>query len=110
MPPALNSFANQRCFHHFQREAALRCPGCARYYCRECASEHEGRWLCAACLGAAAGAPGERGLSGRRLLRGAALCVALGGIWLGFYAAGQVLLQVPLETHAVVHEPSGLFE
>jgi len=40
----------QQCWNHETREAVCRCPACARSYCRECVTEHEGRLLCAACL------------------------------------------------------------
>ena len=33
-----------------QREAVARCPECARFFCRECITEHEDKVLCAACL------------------------------------------------------------
>ena len=40
----------QRCFNHAGREAAARCTGCLRYFCRECAVEYENRLVCASCL------------------------------------------------------------
>jgi hypothetical protein len=43
----------QRCFHHLDREAVVRCPGCRRFYCRECVTEHDGRMMCAACASGA---------------------------------------------------------
>ena len=33
----------------------MHCPGCTRFYCRECVSEHEGRYLCTTCLKNATG-------------------------------------------------------
>jgi len=40
----------QRCYNHRFREAAARCPECARFFCRECITEHEDKVLCSACL------------------------------------------------------------
>lgn len=40
----------RRCVLHAQREAAARCPGCKRFYCRECITEHDGKVLCSGCL------------------------------------------------------------
>ena len=44
------SLRQQRCILHPNREAVARCPGCGRYFCRECVTEHDGRVLCAACI------------------------------------------------------------
>lgn len=49
----------QRCVHHPAREAAVRCPLCRNYFCRECVTEHADRLVCAACL-ARQRAPGQR--------------------------------------------------
>lgn len=38
------------CFNHPERPAAARCPLCGVAFCRECVSEHNGRFLCASCL------------------------------------------------------------
>jgi hypothetical protein len=40
----------QRCLHHHTREAAVRCPVCRNYFCRECVTEHDDRLVCAGCL------------------------------------------------------------
>lgn len=42
--------AHQRCFSHPAREAVCRCPECARFFCRECVTDFEGRLLCAFCI------------------------------------------------------------
>jgi len=94
------TLAQARCFNHFQREAAARCPSCGRFYCRECVSEHEGRMLCAACLAARrdAAAP-VRTAWGERVTRGAQLLVAVAALWLAFALAGQLLLTAPSTFH-----------
>ncbi len=49
-PPLQLPLTRQRCWNHAEREAAARCPSCARFFCRECVTEHAGRMVCAACL------------------------------------------------------------
>ncbi|MDX2111650.1 MAG: rhomboid family protein [Verrucomicrobiota bacterium] len=46
----MHSLSQKRCFNHAEREAAARCLECGQFFCRECASEHDGRILCSACL------------------------------------------------------------
>jgi hypothetical protein len=89
----------QRCRNHPEREAAVRCPGCSRFFCRECAGEHEGRLLCAGCLAA-------RVRRVERAVRGwgwftRPMQWALGFLvaWWVFGFAGRVLTEVPDEFH-----------
>ncbi len=46
------SLASKRCFNHPDREVAILCPECGRFYCRECTSEYQDRFLCKICLDA----------------------------------------------------------
>jgi hypothetical protein len=89
----------QRCRNHPAREAVARCPGCARYFCRECISEHEGRVLCASCLAEIL----ARGAVPRRRLARLGRCVlAFAGIvtaWIFFDLFGHVLLKIPASFH-----------
>src|ERR1700678_3028393 len=82
----------QRCWNHDAREAACRCPGCGRSYCRECVSEHEGRLLCAACLTAVT-ARREPATGGFGKLAPAGM-IATGILlaWLIYWAAGASLI------------------
>ncbi|MDR2849674.1 MAG: rhomboid family protein [Verrucomicrobiota bacterium] len=95
----------QRCARHADREAAARCPACGRSFCRECVTEHEGRWLCASCIAALPGGapPPPR----RSVLRAfARLCGAAAAscawfllLW-GFYALfGALAGSVPHRFH-----------
>jgi hypothetical protein len=90
---AAASTLQQRCWNHEEREAACRCPGCLRSFCRECVTEHESRLLCAACLNAAARVARTRHGRIRRVvplgMAGAGLILA----WLVFYGAGEILLE-----------------
>ena len=93
--------AHQRCFHHPRREAVARCPGCGRFYCRECVTEHEGRVLCAACL-AAIGVPGMKTADSRWLAVPTMFLICLSGVlllWGFFYGLGRVVLSVPAPFH-----------
>ena len=89
----------QRCRNHPSREAVARCPGCSRFFCRECISEHEGRVLCASCLAAIArkNVTPRRRLArfGRILLAGAGIATA----WLFFDLLGHILVKIPASFH-----------
>jgi len=93
----VTTLLQQRCFNHAMREAAVRCPDCKRYFCRECVTEHAGRMLCASCLVAAAQTKTHRTRARLRtiVLRplqvGASVCL----VWLVFYTIGQGLLRIP---------------
>jgi hypothetical protein len=92
------ALVQQRCLHHPDREAAYRCPGCKRYYCRECGAEHDGRMLCAACLRKLPSADGAKtGLSMR--LFAASPMIGLFVAWVFFYYVGQLLLSIPTAFH-----------
>ncbi|HZN04977.1 MAG TPA: rhomboid family protein [Candidatus Polarisedimenticolia bacterium] len=82
----------RRCLHHATREAVARCPRCGRSFCRECISEHDGLWLCAACL--AAEGEGSAARRGRLVLVWSGLRVGAGLFvaWFYFYLVGQALL------------------
>lgn len=95
----MTDITQSRCFHHAGREAVARCPQCARTFCRECITEHEGRVICAGCLQQLT-APEGRGARrfrwmGRAL--GVATCLLLA--WLFFYGIGRALLAVPESFH-----------
>lgn len=95
----MKKLADQRCFNHELREAAARCPECGRYFCRECITEHEGRVLCAGCLGRLT-EPGPAGrLRFSRLIRPFQWAAGLLIIWIFFYYLGQILLALPASFH-----------
>jgi len=89
----------QRCRRHEGREAVARCLECHGFFCRECATEHEGRILCSDCLAKISG--GKSGKSGvvRWFLRGSGGFVGLFLIWLFFYGWGKFLLSLPADFH-----------
>ncbi len=90
----------RRCVRHSTREAAVRCPACGEFFCRECVVEHAGKFLCASCL-AKRSATGSkrrqvRWAAVRRVLRASAGAVM---VWILFYWLGDLLLRVPLDVH-----------
>src|SRR5262249_21152501 len=93
------SLAQRRCFNHAQREAVARCPHCARFYCRECITEHDDRAICAACLKQLVKPP----FTQRRAFVGAVRTLAcLVGVlmaWCFFYLLGEGLLRLPSSFH-----------
>ena len=101
-PPTLSeteSLAKARCFNHPIREAAVRCPECTRFFCRECVSEHGERFLCAACIAAITGDSERRRnpLAIFTLLFRTALGFLL--LWVLFHAMGSALIAVPDTFH-----------
>lgn len=100
MDPA-RDLTRRRCRLHPSREAAALCPGCGRFYCRECISEHRERVLCAECLrGVGAPQSARRGAfaAARRVLQVASGVLSA---WLFFYLLGQALLRLPDAVHPV---------
>jgi hypothetical protein len=89
----------QRCFNHLGREAAARCPGCQRFYCRECITEHEDRVLCAKCVRDLATGSSTRGNRFGVVCRIAQLAGATLVAWLFFYWVGQTLLSIDPSFH-----------
>lgn len=87
----MSDLARRQCFNHSGREAVARCPACRRDYCRECVTEYEDRYLCSACLRAAASEHAR--VERRRFPAGA--FAALAGLltaWIVFYASAQYLI------------------
>ena len=95
----METLSQQHCFNHTVREAVARCPGCARYFCRECVTEHEDRVICAACLKKQS----EKLVAKKGGLRGLLTLLKLSAgvfvLWLIFYVLGQMLLSIPNSFH-----------
>jgi hypothetical protein len=82
-----------------QREAVARCPECARFFCRECITEHADLVICAACLRNQVKPAGySTGRFGGFLRFGHFLFGFL-ILYLTFYYFAQVLLAIPAEFH-----------
>ncbi len=88
---------DQRCSNHSLREAAVQCPSCKRFFCRECVTEHQGRMICVNCVTVLEPAtPSTRLKPVWTLTAAAGLLIA----WLVFYYLGQSLAKIPSEFHA----------
>jgi len=97
---AMESLSQQRCYHHPNREAVVRCPACGRFFCRECVTEHDDRMLCSDCLVRMAGAAADRSGPWRaRLVAGVQGACGFLMIWYMFYLVGRMLLAIPHEFH-----------
>ena len=100
------SLRQQRCVLHPEREAVARCPECGRFFCRECVTEHEGRLLCAACIGrlvVPCGVAPARGRWAAAVVRRVGVAVAVvcsAAVLVGFYLLVAVALSsVPHRFH-----------
>lgn len=99
------SLRHQRCVLHPNREAAACCPECRRHFCRECVTEHDGRLLCAACIGRLVGkeeAPARRRAVtalARRVGKAAALMASLFALWFFYALVATLLSAIPNRFH-----------
>ncbi|HLW75724.1 MAG TPA: hypothetical protein VKS01_02045 [Bryobacteraceae bacterium] len=89
----MTAILHQRCFQHDSREAVVRCPECARFYCRECVVEHLGRMICTDCMAKATAAQSSGRFAYARWGSFAAAGFLLA--WLVFYYLGVMLARIP---------------
>ena len=89
--------ARERCWNHAAREAVCRCPGCARFFCRECVTEHDARLLCASCVAGQA-APHPRVLLRRKLFGPLAAATGLAAAWTLYYGAARLTVEIKRRT------------
>ncbi len=93
------SLSNSRCFHHASREAAVCCPECRRFFCRECVSDFEERLLCDSCIRNFQEKKNNNSKSNKRfvsllgIISGLFICVFT------FYCLGQILFAIPNKFH-----------
>ena len=89
----------QRCVHHPAREAVARCPECARFFCRECVSEHDDRVLCARCLASMLRPGRARRSHFAQILRGTFAVLGIATAWWFFDLMGRGLILLPSSVH-----------
>lgn len=92
----------QRCWNHTGREAVAKCPECSRFYCRECIVEHDSIVICSACLARTTVAVEKprRRVNLAPVLNVAAALLGLVVVWIVFFSAGRLLLQIPDKFHS----------
>ena len=95
----MQELVTQRCFRHRRREAAARCRGCRRFYCRECVTEHEGRLLCSACLAVQIRPEKRRQRKLPAFFQLLQFAAGIFVLWFVCYLAGHLLLSIPTEFH-----------
>lgn len=95
----MSALHQARCFNHALREAVARCPGCRRFYCRECVTEHGDRFMCAACITAETKTDSASGSGWQKVIRCFQALVGLAIIWFAFLLLGQTLLEAPSQFH-----------
>jgi hypothetical protein len=91
----------QRCSIHQDREAVVRCPGCSGYFCRECVTEHEGKFLCSSCLERKRGVGRSGSRTGGRIAGGIGVIAGITMAWFLFYLAGRLLILIPPNLHNI---------
>jgi hypothetical protein len=90
---------HQRCHNHMQREAVARCPECARFFCRECITEHADIVICAACLRNQIKPLGSSTNRFGGLLRLGHFFLGFLTLYILFYYFAQILLAIPADFH-----------
>jgi hypothetical protein len=87
--------STRQCFNHAAREAVAKCPGCGRFFCRECVTEHDSRVLCAQCIPGA----GKHNVAPLRklkaLVRLGQFALAFFVIWFTVFMLGKGLMLLP---------------
>jgi hypothetical protein len=91
----------QRCSIHRDREAVVRCPGCSGYFCRECVTEHEGKFLCSSCLRRKSGLDRQPTRARGRIAGAIGVIVGVTMAWFLFYLAGRLLILIPPNLHDI---------
>jgi len=89
---------DRRCANHELREAAVQCPSCKRFFCRECVVEHDGRMMCSGCVAMLA----RNDAATERAKRIRWALAAVGGVllaWIAFYYLGAMLARIPSQFH-----------
>lgn len=89
------------CLLHPDRKAAARCPECGEIFCRECVTEHSGKYLCIKCLEIRLGGKEKDKSSSVWKLFGelSGAIFGIGMLALVFFLIGKILLAIPSTFH-----------
>jgi hypothetical protein len=85
----------QRCLVHVDREAVVRCPSCGDYFCRECVTEHEHKYLCSCCLQRVTPRAEPARWNAAWFMSIIKMTLGIAVAWLFFYLIGQSLILIP---------------
>ena len=102
----MSTLLDQRCLNHSLREAAVQCPSCKRFFCRECVTEHAGRMICVNCVAVIA-RDDKKTARTARIRWGIMALAGVAIAWVAFYNLGLTLAKIPSEFHSIVSR-SGL--
>jgi len=91
--------ARATCFQHPQREAAARCVGCGKSFCRECITALDRRMFCAACFKAKTEKKARTKRDWFLLTTSVQFVLGLFVLWLTAYLVGQALVNLPTSFH-----------
>jgi hypothetical protein len=91
----------QKCSIHADREAVARCPTCANYFCRECVTEHEGKFLCSSCLQRRFSPLETTHRAAGWFLTGISMIIGVTVAWFFFYLIGRLLILIPPNLHDI---------
>jgi hypothetical protein len=91
----------QRCLIHADREAVARCPACANYFCRECVTEHEGKFLCSNCIQRRSAPIESANRTAGWFMAAIGMIFGLAVAWFFFYLIGRLLILVPPNLHDI---------
>ncbi len=97
--PAMSEITQKRCSNHAQREAVACCPGCNRYFCRECITEHEDRVLCATCLQNLVEPLPPKSFRFPGLIQSGQFLLGILILYVMFYYFAEILLAIPADFH-----------
>ncbi len=93
------TIARSTCFHHPQREAAARCVGCGRPFCRECITPVDRRMYCFSCFKEQTGVKERKARDWFVLSISFQGVLGLAGLWVTAYFLGRLLLELPSNFH-----------
>jgi hypothetical protein len=89
----------QRCQVHAERQAVVRCPSCGSYFCRECVTEHEQKFLCSSCIQRVMPRVEPGDWNATWFMAIFKTMVGLAVAWFFFYLIGQSLILIPPNVH-----------
>jgi hypothetical protein len=96
---AATSVARATCFQHPQREAAARCVGCGKPFCRECITALDRRMYCVSCFKAKTEKKEKRKRDWFLLTTATQFAAGLLVLWFTAYLIGRFLVDLPTSFH-----------